>query len=127
MAKNYKNIIKNLKNYIENNHDYSIENDRFDIDDGQFGKKKCKNISEKEKENVSIKWLQNLDVYLHSLEWEKIYKNPVEIATVLGVFADNMDKFDLTMWISLDKGYFINITSANADSIIRYLYERYPY
>ena len=63
MAKSYKNIIKNLKNYIENNHDYSIENDRFDIDDGQFGKKKCKNISEKEKENVSIKWLQNLDVY----------------------------------------------------------------
>lgn len=63
MAKSYKNIIKNLKNYIENNHDYSIENDRFDIDDGQFGKKKCKNISEKEKENVSIKWMQNLDVY----------------------------------------------------------------
>ncbi len=77
--------------------------------------------------DVSYKHLQNLDVYLHSLEWEKTYKNPVEIATVLGVFADNMDKFDLTMWISLDKGYFINITSANADSIIRYLYERYPY
>ena len=77
--------------------------------------------------DISYKNITDLDVYLHSLEWEKTYKNPVEIATILGVFSDNMDKFDLTMWISLDKGYYINITSSNADRIIRYLYERYPY
>lgn len=71
--------------------------------------------------------IQNLDVYLHSLEWEKEYKNPVEIATILGVFADNMEDFKIAMWISLDKGIYINITPNNADSIIRYLYERYPY
>lgn len=75
----------------------------------------------------SYKKIQNLDVYLHSLEWEKEYKNPVEIATVLGVFVDNMEDFKMTMWISLDKGVYINITPNNADSIIRYLYERYPY
>ena len=77
--------------------------------------------------NESYKNIQDLDVYLHSLEWEKEYKNPVEIATILGVFADNIEDFQIAMWICLDKGYYINITPNNADSIIRYLYERYPY
>ena len=75
----------------------------------------------------SYKHIQDLDVYLHSLEWQKEYKNPIEVATVLGVFADNMEDFDIVMWVSLDKGYYIKITPNNADSIIRYLYERYPY
>lgn len=75
----------------------------------------------------SYKNIQNLDVSLHSLEWQKEYENPIEVATVLGVFADNIDDFDIVMWISLDKGYYIKITPNNADSIIRYLYERYPY
>lgn len=70
---------------------------------------------------------KELDINLHSLEWEKEYDNPIEIATILGVFADNIDDFDIVMWISLDKGYYIKITPNNADSIIRYLYERYPY
>ncbi len=77
--------------------------------------------------NLSYKNIKDLDVYLHSLEWQQEFKNPVEIATILGVFSDNMDSFDLNMWISLDKGYFINVTNSNADRIIRYLYERYPY
>lgn len=75
----------------------------------------------------SYKETQNLDVNSHSLEWQKEYKNPIEIATLLGVFADNIDDFDIAMWVSLDKGYYIKITPNNADSIIRYLYERYPY
>lgn len=75
----------------------------------------------------SYKHIQDLDVYLHSLEWQKEYQNPIDVATVLGVFADNMEDFDIVMWISLDKGYYIKITPNNADSIIRYLYERYPY
>ena len=76
---------------------------------------------------ISYKSIRNLDVYLHSLEWQKEYKNPIEVATVLGVFADNIDDFDIVMWLCLDKGYYIKITPNNADSIIRYLYERYPY
>ena len=76
---------------------------------------------------ISYKSIQNLDVYLHSLEWQKEYKNPIEVATVLGVFADNIDDFDIVMWLCLDKRYYIKITPNNADSIIRYLYERYPY
>ena len=54
-------------------------------------------------------------------------KNPIEIATILGVFADNMDGYEMAMWLCLDKGYYIKITPNNADSIIRYLYERFPY
>ena len=67
------------------------------------------------------------DIYRNTLEWENIYSNPVEIANMLGVFIDNADEFDITMWISLDKGFFINVTKENSDNIIRYLYERYPY
>lgn len=62
----------------------------------------------------------------NKLEWQKDYDNPIEIASVIGVFIDNNDKFKINMWISLDEGIFINVTDFNADKIIRYLYERYP-
>ena len=63
----------------------------------------------------------------NELKWEKIYSNPIEIADIIGSYIDNNDKYIMNMWISLDKGYFINITEDNADKIIRYLFERYPY
>lgn len=62
----------------------------------------------------------------NKLEWEQDYENPIEIATIIGTFIDNIDKFSINMWISLDEGIFINVTEQNADNIIRYLYERYP-
>ena len=62
----------------------------------------------------------------NKLEWNYKYDNPIEIASIIGVFIDNMDKFAINMWISLDEGFFINVTEENADKIIRYLYERYP-
>lgn len=61
------------------------------------------------------------------LEWRKEFKNPIEIADIIGVFIDNNEKYDINMWISLDKDFFINVTDNNADQIIRYLFERYPY
>ena len=61
------------------------------------------------------------------LEWKKEFKNPIEIADIIGVFIDNNDVFDINMWVSLDKDFFINVTNNNADQIIRYLFERYPY
>lgn len=61
------------------------------------------------------------------LEWKKEYKNPIEIADIIGVFIDNNEDYDINMWISLDKDFFINVTDYNADQIIRYLFERYPY
>ena len=61
------------------------------------------------------------------LNWKKTYDNPIEIAEIIGTFADNSDDFSVSMWISLDSDIFINITEQNADDIIKYLYERYPY
>ena len=61
------------------------------------------------------------------LEWKKEFKNPIEIADIIGVFIDNNENYDINMWISLDKDFFVNVTNNNADQIIRYLFERYPY
>jgi len=61
------------------------------------------------------------------VEWKKEFKNPIEIADIIGVFIDNNEDYDINMWISLDKDFFINVTDNNADQIIRYLFERYPY
>ena len=72
-------------------------------------------------------FLGEKDSYINLLEWEKKYQNPVEIADIIGTFIDNNEKFSLNMWISLDKGLFINVTDDNADKIIRYIYERYPW
>jgi hypothetical protein len=61
------------------------------------------------------------------LEWKKEYKNPIEIADIIGVFIDNNENYDINMWISLDNGFFLNVTNNNANQIIKYLFERYPY
>lgn len=61
------------------------------------------------------------------LEYEIKFQNPVESADLIGAFIDNNEDYKINMWISLDKGFFINVTDYNADKIIRYLYERYPY
>lgn len=63
----------------------------------------------------------------NQLNWEKKYANPVELAEIIGTFIDNCDDFDLNMWISLDKDIFVRISEENADDIIKYLYERFPY
>lgn len=63
----------------------------------------------------------------NDLKWEKNFENPVEMADILGTFVDNKDLYKINMWISLDEDAFINVTENNADKLIRYLYERYPY
>ena len=63
----------------------------------------------------------------NDLKWENKYDNSIEIADIVGTFIDNNDKYKINMWISLDEGTFINVTDDNADNIIRYLYERFPY
>lgn len=62
-----------------------------------------------------------------NLEYEIKFENPIESADLIGVFVDNNNQYKINMWISLDDGFFINVTDHNADKIIRYLYERYPY
>ena len=59
--------------------------------------------------------------------WEKDFNNPVEIAELVGAYIDNNDNYNISMWICLDEGVIIKITNKNADDIIKYLYERFPY
>ena len=63
----------------------------------------------------------------NSLSWKKEFSNPVEITEFIAAFADNITDFDITMWISLDEDVFIKISPSNANNIIKYLFERYPY
>lgn len=63
----------------------------------------------------------------NDLKWNKNFENPIEMNDMIAAFIENNDKYTLNMWISLDKGIYINVTDYNADHIIRYIYERFPY
>ena len=69
----------------------------------------------------------NLNNLNNTLKWDKIYSNPIEMVDIIGTFIENNEKFSINMWISIDKDILINVTDNNADKIIRYLFERYPY
>lgn len=70
----------------------------------------------------------NTQIYLREKNcWERDYKNPIEISDIIGAYIDNKEDFDIKLWINLDKDVFININEENADEIIKYLFERYPY
>ena len=58
------------------------------------------------------------------LTWQHKYKNPIEISDIIGAFIDNFDAYDIKMWICLDKNLYINVSEANGDEIIKYLFER---
>ena len=68
----------------------------------------------------------DLEIY-NNLNWEKKYNNPIELAEIIGVYIDNSDLYNLKMFICIDKNLFITITEDNANDIIKYLYERFPY
>ena len=86
-------------------------------------------FSEKNGEiNKLLSNFYNTDIGLeNSLKWQKKYDNPIEIADIVGTYIDNIDDYFLNMWISLDKGIYIHVTEINANDIIKYLYERFPY
>lgn len=62
-----------------------------------------------------------------NFNWTHKYENPIEITEIIGTYIDNFDDFKLMMWVCLDKGVYIHVTEENANSLIKYLYERYPY
>lgn len=91
----------------------------FSIDLFSLGKNEIKNFLKKfYKKDIS------LDDNLH---WKKEFQNPIDMVDLIGVFIDNNDKYKINMWISFDKDVLININNENANNIIKYLYERYPY
>ena len=61
------------------------------------------------------------------LNQEHKYENPIEIAEIIVISIDNIERFEIIMWISLDKSVYIHVTKDNANSLIKYLYKRYPY
>ena len=63
----------------------------------------------------------------NDLKWNTSFENPIEMNDMIGTFIENNDKYKINMWISIDKGIYINITEHNADKIIRYIFERFPY
>ena len=63
----------------------------------------------------------------NDLLWQKEYENPIEIADIISALIENQDDYKINMWISLDEDMLINVTNNNADDVIRYLFERYPY
>lgn len=63
----------------------------------------------------------------NSMSWTSDFLNPVDLAEIIAAFVDNISNFDIIMWISLDQNLFIRISPNNADIIIKYLFERYPY
>lgn len=87
------------------------------------------NLYSKNKDELNrfLSHFYNTNFDLKNLSWEKKYANPIELAEIIGTFIDNFDDYSLSMWICLDKDVFIHITQENADDIIKYLYERFPY
>lgn len=62
-----------------------------------------------------------------TLELEIDYQNPVEMSDMIGTFIENKDDYKINMWLSIDEDVLINVTVNNADEIIKYLFERFPY
>lgn len=75
---------------------------------------------------LSLFYDTNLEIE-NKLNWERLYSNPIEIAEIIAAYIDNSDIFSINMWLCLDKDVYIKITEKNADFIIKYLYERFPY
>lgn len=66
----------------------------------------------------------NLD---NLLTYAQDFDNPVDMIDIISCFIDNNDKFNAKLWISLDKDVYICVTDTNLNSLIKYIYERYPY
>jgi len=63
----------------------------------------------------------------NDLKYNISFQNPVEMTDLIGAYIENNDKYNINMWISLDKDVYINVTEYNVDRLIRYIYERFPY
>lgn len=63
----------------------------------------------------------------NNLFYKKEFENPIDMIEIISCFVDNNDKFQINLWISLDKDVYICVTENNINSLIKYIYERYPY
>lgn len=63
----------------------------------------------------------------NNLFYQKEFDNPIDMIDIISCFIDNNNKFQINLWISLDKDVYICVTDNNLNSLIKYIYERYPY
>ncbi|MBO6243578.1 MAG: hypothetical protein J6O41_03295 [Clostridia bacterium] len=87
------------------------------------------NINSKKNGEVNrfLSKFYNNNLKLKDNNWEKKFSNPIEIAELIGVYIDNFEDYELSFWFSLDDGIIIKVDKTNANEIIKYLYERFPY
>lgn len=78
------------------------------------------------KKFLDLFYSQNLFIE-NDLYYQKEFDSPIEMIDFISCFIDNKEKFDISLWISLDKDVYICVTELNLNSLIKYLYERYPY
>ena len=63
----------------------------------------------------------------NNLKYKICFESPVKMIDMIGTFIENNEKYQINMWISFDRHVYIYVTGNNADKIIRYIYERFPY
>lgn len=86
-------------------------------------------FSEKEGEiNKFLSSFFNTNMEIENkLVWQKKYDNPVEMTDLIGTFIDNLPDYTINLWVCLDNNVYIKVSEKNADSLIRYIFERYPF
>lgn len=63
----------------------------------------------------------------NELVYKEEFETPIDMIDIISCFIDNNFKFQINLWISLDKDVYICVTENNLDALIKYFYERYPY
>lgn len=61
------------------------------------------------------------------VEWQGSYSNPLDLVDFVSYHQDQLDDFEVGLWICLDPSLYIQVTKENSDDIIRYIYQRFPY
>lgn len=62
----------------------------------------------------------------NKLFWNKNFPSPFEIIDMITLYIDNKEKFNISIWISIDKSVYIYVTEDNLNELIKYIYERFP-
>ena len=78
------------------------------------------------KKFLELYYSKNLNIE-NDLCYKKKFENPIDMIDIISCFVDNSDKFNISLWISLDKNVYIRLNNSNLNTIIKYIYERYPY
>ena len=75
-----------------------------------------------------LKLYSSIDFNLENKQnFKQEFQNPIDMIDFMSCFIDNNNKFKISMWISIDKDIYIKINDYNLNTIIKYIYERYPW